>query len=213
VQLLSDATTPFGRKVLVAVIERAIALDEVFVPLDGTGPLDASNPLRQIPTLVLADGRSLYDSDVILQYLDTCHQAEPLIPEEGRFDVLTRTALGSGMIEATLLRRIETIRIPQEQSAAFIGKMEQRVLRTLAALDKQRGALAYPSGVLRSDQITVACALGYVDFRYTESWRDWHPGLGEWYGGLVSRQSFVATAPTRSTAVKRDHFYPGGRGH
>jgi glutathione S-transferase len=206
VKLLSDATTPFGRKVLVAAIERAIVLDEVFVPLDGTGALDASNPLRQIPTLVLEDGRSLYDSDVILQYLDTCHQAEPLIPEEGRFDVLTRMALGSGLIEATLLRRMETVRIPQEQSAAFIGKMEQRIHRVLAALDKQLATLANTSGGLRGDQITVGCALGYVDFRYTESWREKHPRLSEWYGDLVLRPSMVATVPTRSTAVRLAQF-------
>ena len=154
----------------------------------------------------LEDGRSLYDSDVILQYLDTCHKEQPLIPKKGRFDVLTRVALGSGLIEATLLRRIETVRIPQEQSAAFIGKMEQRVQRALAALDKQLAALANTSGVLRADQLTVACALGYVDFRYTESWRDKHPRLGEWYGDLASRPSLVATAPTRSTAVTRAHF-------
>jgi glutathione S-transferase len=55
-KLLSDATTPFGRKVVVAAIERSIPLEEIFVPLDGTGPLDAVNPLRQIPTLVLPDG-------------------------------------------------------------------------------------------------------------------------------------------------------------
>jgi glutathione S-transferase len=209
VKLLSDATTPFGRKVLVAAIERAVVLEEVFVPLDGTGPLDEWNPLRQIPTLVLADGRSIYDSDVIVDYLDTRHRSERLIPEAARFDVLTRMALGSGLIEATLLRRIETLRVPQERSAAFIAKMEQRIHRVFSALDKQLASLGNASGPLRADQITVACALGYVDFRYNEGWRAEHPALGQWFARLASRRSMLATVPTRSTPVAREDFLPG----
>jgi len=153
-KLLSDATTPFGRKVLVAAIERTIVLEESFVPLDGTGPLDQWNPLRQIPTLVLDDGRAIYDSDVIMDYLDTCHRAEPLIPKADRFDVLTRMALGNGLIEATLLRRLETVRAAGERSPSFIEKMEQRIERALRALDAQVQSLA-DSGTLRADQITA----------------------------------------------------------
>lgn len=205
-KLLSDATTPFGRKVLVAAIERAVVLDEVFVPLDGSGPLGDFNPLRQIPTLVLGDGRALYDSDVIIEYLDTCHQEERLIPESHRFDVLTRMALGSGLIEATLLRRIETVRIPQEQSPAFIAKMEQRILRVLAALDSQWATLANASGVLRADQITVACALGYVDFRYGDTWHAKHAALSAWFADVAARPSMIATAPSRSTPLASAHF-------
>src|SRR5437773_1435408 len=195
-KLLSDATTPFGRKVLVAAIERSIVLEEVFVPLDGTGPLDQWNPLRQIPTLVLPDGRAIYGSDVIMEYLDTCHRGEPLIPKSERFAVLTRMALGSGLIEATLFRRLETVRAATERSPSFIEKMEPRIARTLRALDAQVPSLSN-SETLRADHITAACALGYVDFRYSDSWRVRHPALAEWFARLSSRPSMRVTAPTR----------------
>ena len=205
-KLLSDATTPFGRKVLVAALERAVELEEIFVPLDGTGPLDAVNPLRQIPTLVLNDGTSIYDSDVIVDYLDTCHDTAPLIPSADRPGVLTRMALGSGLIEATLLRRIETVRKPQEQSTAFIAKMEQRIGRALRALDAQIGTMKVTAAAVRADQITVACALGYVDFRFTDGWRGEHQALAQWFEEMARRDSLTTTAPTRTTPVAREHF-------
>jgi glutathione S-transferase len=199
-KLLSDATTPFGRKVLVAALERSIEIQEEFVPLDGTGLLDRYNPLRQIPTLIAEDGRAIYDSDTIILYLDTRHDGDPLVPESDRFGVLTRATLGSGLIEATLLRRMEVLREPGERSDLFIRKMEERVARTLAALEAQCATLAF-TAALRADQITIACALGYVDFRYTDKWRDAHPQLAKWFGVVAKRPSMVATAPTRSQPV------------
>jgi glutathione S-transferase len=206
VKLLTDATTPFGRKIAVAAIERQIAMEEVFVPLDGTGPLDEWNPLRQIPTLVLDDGRAIYDSDVITEYLDTLHRGEPLIPASDRFSVLTRMTLGNGLTEATMLRRIETVRVPQEKSPAFITKMEQRIDRSLKALEAQAPRLSHGSSALRADQIAVGCALGYVDFRYVDTWRAQCPRLAEWYASLATRLSFTLTAPTRTAPVGPEHF-------
>ena len=201
-KLLSDATTPFGRKVLVAALERSIDVGEEFVALDGTGPLDRYNPLRQIPTLVTEDGRAIYDSDVIMSYLDTCHHGEPLVPEHDRFGVLTRMALGSGLIEATLLRRMEVVRERGERSAAFIARMEERVARALRALEAQCATVAI-AGALRADQITIACALGYVDFRYTDKWREAHPRLARWFAVMADRPSMAATVPTRSHPIAR----------
>ena len=204
-RLLSDATTPFGRKVLVAAIERSIVLDEAFVPLDGSGPLDRYNPLRQIPTLVTDDGRAIYDSDVILQYLDTLHRGEPLVPDGDRVGVLTRMALGSGLIEATLLRRMEVIREATERSGRFIAKMEDRIARALAALEAQLDAFTL-DGALRADQITAACALGYVDLRHTDQWRSKHASLAQWFAPIAERPSMLATAPSRTQAVSSSAF-------
>ena len=200
-KLLSDATTPFGRKVLVAALERSIDLEEVFVPLDGTGPLDQYNPLRQIPTLLTDEGEALYDSDVIMLYLDTRHGREPLVPERDRFEVLTRAALGNGLIEATLLRRMEVVRDPSERSNGFIGKMEARIERALSALDAQASALAV-AGALRADQISAACALDYVDLRYTDQWRERHARLARWFAPVMERPSMTATAPTRTQPAR-----------
>jgi glutathione S-transferase len=190
----------------VAAIERQIALEEVFVPLDGTGPLDEWNPLRQIPTLVLDDGRAIYDSDVITEYLDTCHRGEPLIPAADRFAVLTRMTLANGLTEATMLRRIESVRVPQEKSPAFITKMEQRIDRVLNALEAQAPRLSHGSDAMRADQIATACALGYVDFRYVETWRAQCPQLADWYASVVSRPSLTLSAPTRAAPVAPEHF-------
>lgn len=200
-KLLSDATTPFGRKVVVAALERSIEFEEVFVPLDGTGSLDQYNALRQIPTLVTDDGDAIYDSDVIMLYLDTRHGREPLVPDADRFGVLTRGALGSGLIEATLLRRLEVVRDPSERSAGFIAKMEARIERVLAALEAHADALL-AAEALRADQITVACALGYVDFRYSDQWRERHPRLARWSAPIADRPSMVATAPTRTQPAR-----------
>jgi len=115
-------------------------------------------------------------------------------------------ALGSGLIEATLLRRIETVRVPQEQSAAFIAKMEQRIQRALEALEAQIGSMASASDVVRADQITAACALGYVDFRFTGAWRDNHRALAQWFAEMAARPSMIASAPTRTAPVARDRF-------
>jgi len=206
VKLLSDATTPFGRKIVVAAIERQIAMEEVFVPLDGTGPLDEWNPLRQIPTLVLDDGRAIYDSDVITEFLDTCHRGEPLIPAADRFAVLTRMTLANGLTEATMLRRIESVRVPQEKSSAFIAKMEQRIARVLNSLEAQAPRLSHAGTALHADQIATACALGYVDFRYADTWRAQCPRLADWYGGVLKRPSLALSAPTRTAPVAPEHF-------
>ena len=120
--------------------------------------------------------------------------------------VTVANALGNGLIEATLLRRIETVRIPQEQSAAFISKMEQRIARALRALDGQVGTMEIASDHVRADQITVACALGYVDFRFTDGWRGDHLALAQWYAEIAARDSMVASVPTRATPVARERF-------
>jgi glutathione S-transferase len=206
VKLLTDATTPFGRKIVVAAIERRIPMEEMFVPLDGTGPLDEWNPLRQIPTLVLDDDRAIYDSDVITEYLDTVHRGEPLIPAADRFAVLTRMTLGNGLTEATMLRRIETVRAQNERSPAFVTKMEQRIERVLSALEAQAPRLSHGTGALRADQIAVACALGYVDFRHVDTWRATCPRLAEWYRGVAMRPSLALSVPTRSAPVAPENF-------
>jgi glutathione S-transferase len=79
------------------------------------------------------------------------------------------------------------VRVPQEQSAAFIAKMEQRIQRALGALEAQIGSMASASDVVRADQITAACALGYVDFRFTDAWRDNHRALAEWFAEAAAR--------------------------
>jgi len=192
-RLLSDATTPFGRKVMVAALERGIPLREEFVPLTGEGELDEHNPLRQIPTLVTNDGEAVFDSSVILGYLDTLHADDRLLPDTR---VATRVALADGLIEATLQRIVELRRPAGEQSPAFVTKLEARIARALAAIDRAVGQVSLDP--LRADAITIACALDYVDFRYNADWRAAYPALSAWQAAIAARPSLQRTRPTRT---------------
>ena len=198
-QLYNDATSPFGRKILVAAAERAIALDEVIIDVYSPGPLDDHNPLRQIPTLVTDEGEALYDSDVILLYLDTTHDGAPLVPDEDCWAVLTRTSLGNGLIEAVLNRIMEIKRVDGEQSPGFIAKMEERLARTLVRLEEVAGLLSVD--VLRADDITIACALEYTDFRFSEAWRNDCPTLAAWLEAIAARPSMTVSVPTRAVTT------------
>jgi glutathione S-transferase len=196
-KILSDATTPFGRKAVLCAIERGIAMDEEFVAIDAQ--LDARNPLRQIPVLETATGEFLYDSDTIIAYLDTLHSGTPLLPGEGRFELLTRLALANGVIEAVLLRTMESRRPDGERSATFMDKLEGRALRGIARLEREAATLGTRS--LNAIDITTACALEYADFRFSRDWRAKAPALGEWLEVVAARASMVATVPVRTEAV------------
>ncbi len=199
IRLLNDATSPFGRKVMVAALERGLKLHEDFVNVAEAGELDAHNPLRQIPTLVTEAGDAVYDSSVILGFLDTLHGGEPLVPLDPTWRVPTRIALADGLIEATLQRAMELRRPDELRSAAVIARLEGRIGRALIAINRVREELVLDP--LRADTITVACALDYVDFRYGRSWRDELPALSAWQDVIALRPSMRMTVPTRAAAV------------
>ena len=194
-KLLNDATSPFGRKVLVAAIERAVPLEEQFIVISAPGPIDELNPLRQIPTLVSDGGQALYDSDVIMHYIDAQHAGPKLCPA-GAWDVAARMSLGNGLMESVLHRTMELRRPEGEKSASFAAKLEERVARVLARLERSIGNLS--GEPLKADQITMACALEYMDFRYAHDWRATHPALGRWLASMAGRPSLAGTRPTRT---------------
>lgn len=196
--LHSDATTPFGRKCMVAAMERGLAVEERFVDLAAPGDYLAVNPLNQIPALTTDTGECLFDSDVILQYLDSRHSGPPLIPESGRYQALTRIHLANGVIESTLLRIMELRRPDGEKSQTFVAHLEARVARGLHALEA-----APPSGdgPLDGFAISTAAALEYVDFRFAHDWRATHPGLAAFHAAVADRPSMQATRPTRTMPV------------
>ena len=199
-KILNDATSPFGRKAVVVAMERSIAHEEIFVDLN-TAALDQWNPLRQIPTLVLPNGKALYDSDVIVQFLDRQHKGPPLIPDKDAPAVLTRMSLANGLMEATLGRLIETRRPAGERSDALIAKLEARIWRVFKAMNADISSLAGPIDALRADQITAAVALAYADFRFNNSWQAQYPVLNEWRASIAARRSMALTAPTRTSPV------------
>ncbi len=206
-KLLNDATSPFGRKVLVAAIERSVSIEEQFITISAPGPIDDLNPLRQIPTLVTGDGQALYDSDVIMHYIDAQHAGPRLCPG-GDWVVATRMSLGNGLMEAVLLRTMELRRPEGEQSRSYMSRLEERVGRVLASLEKSVPQLS--GEPLRADQITVACALEYTDFRYAHDWRGTHPALARWLASMTERASLSGTRPTRTAPWPASRSRPKG---
>ena len=192
-RLYNGPTSPFGRKVAVLYRELGLAVEEIEIHVYTAEFLDALNPLRQIPTLELADGRAIYDSSVISLYLMELAARPDLLPQEIMFDVLTTCALADGLMETVLQRRMESLRAEKERSAEAMGKLELRIgraLRVLAAsLDRFSG------DGLRLDRIATACALEYTSFRFSSDWCEQHPSLSAWCRAFVARPSFEATRP------------------
>jgi glutathione S-transferase len=192
-RLYNGPTSPFGRKVAVLYRELDLAVREIEIDVYSAEFLDALNPLRQIPTLELADGRAIYDSSVISLYLMDLAARPDLLPEEIKYDVLTTCALSDGLMESVLQRRMESLRPEKERSASAMAKLELRIGRALGALAASLDR--FSGDGLRLDRIAVACALEYTSFRFGSDWREQHPSLSAWCRAFAARPSFEATGP------------------
>lgn len=180
--LRSSPPSPFGRKVKIAASLLGLS-DRIRVETaDTNDPADSlrgQNPLGKIPALIRPDGMVIYDSRVILEYLDHLAGGGRIIPTEpeARFEALTLQALCDGLMDAALLRRYETfMRAETERSATWDAHQLGKIARALSHLD----ANTPPVGRHQVGDIALACALGYLDLRFPGSWRDAHPGLVAW---------------------------------
>jgi glutathione S-transferase len=193
-KLVSFPTSPFARKVRIAAIEVGVA-DRLEIvdanPLADDGVVAGHNPLGKIPALVL-DDRTLIDSPLICAYLDSLHDGPKLHPE-GDWRTLQLQALGDGMMDATVLRRLELARPESLRSAHWIARYEAAVHRTLSELAIHVSALR---DTVTIGSISVGCALWYLDRRYAEfNWRDRERDLAAWFEIWSARPAVVATAP------------------
>jgi glutathione S-transferase len=154
-----------------------------------------SNPLSKIPCLVLEDGTAVYDSPVICEYLDSIGEATGLFPSSGtprwvRISVMH--ALADGIMDAAVARRMRFGKPVDETRAAFLGRQKAAVDRGLARLEAEP-----PQGLTDIGAIAVACALGYLDFRFAdEPWRDAHPKLAAWFAEASKLPPLAKTQPT-----------------
>ena len=196
--LRSAPASPFGRKVKVAALHLGL-MDRIEVVAtstdDAAGPLRRENPLGKIPVLVLDDGRSVYDSRVIMETLDHLAGGDAILPAEwnARLASLTLQALADGMMDAAILVIYESRYRPAElQLGAWVERQRDKIHRGLAAL-----ADAPPDlGKLNVGTITAACALGYLDFRKQVDWRKDYPALIGWLDAFRAKTSaFDATIP------------------
>lgn len=197
--LRSSPASPFGRKVKIAALELGL-MDRIEIvaadTTDPTEPLRQQNPLGKIPTLVLEDSTTLFDSRVIVDYLDHLAGGHRLIPEgDERFAQLRLQALADGLCDAALLQVYETRFRPEDgRNAAWVANQAGKVSRGLASLEA--APPAYPDRP-RIGEIALASALGYLDLRFAGAWRGDYPRLVAWL------DSFAAKVPAfESTRFK-----------
>jgi glutathione S-transferase len=197
--LRSSPASPFVRKIRIAANLLGLEQDIKIEPAETTDPADPvrqQNPIGKIPTLLLEDGSALFDSRVILEYLDHRAGGGRIIPQDApaRFAALRLQALGDGILDASILLVYEgRWRPPERHEPKWIDHQAGKVTRGLAALEAAPPALGAPPDV---GQITVACALGYRDFRFGDAWRKDHPRLVGWLDGFAARvPAFAASRP------------------
>jgi glutathione S-transferase len=189
--------SPFVRKVMVfahetGLVERLTCVRTVVAMNTPNAALLPDNPLSKIPTLVQDDGKPLYDSAVICEYLDTLHDRTKLFPLEGsaRWTALRRQALGDGFLDFLLLWRHERERAPPSQSLldAFAAKYRA----TMASLEREAPALERSQFGI--GHIAIGCGLSYLDFRFADlGWRHGHPQIAGWHASFAKRPSAKAT--------------------
>jgi glutathione S-transferase len=203
IRLLGSLTSPYVRKVRIVMAEKRIdyqlELEDVWAP--DTRILD-SNPLGTVPCLIMEDGGAVFDSRVIVEYLDGMTPVAKLIPPSGRerAEVRTWEALADGVVDALILTRLEqTQRPPEQQSPKWIDRQLQKVHTGIKAMSLGLGDKPWCNGHAYSlADIAVGCALGYLDFRFAHiDWRGQYPNLARLNEKLAARPSFVDTQPPR----------------
>ncbi len=188
--LRSTVTSPFGRKVRIAA--EALKLGDRITlvpanPLDETDTLRAQNPLGKMPCLLLSDGTAIYDSGVIIEFLQDAAGNDQMLPARGlaRFKALTLAALADGIIEAAILIVYETrFRDAGTHSERWLAHQRAKIMRGLAAFE------AAPPDPAKSDIVAIglSCALGYLDWRKQVDWRVSHPKLVRWLAAFSKHE-------------------------
>lgn len=199
-KLISSPTTPFGRKVRIVLLEKKIPFElELDVPWVPDTRVGEVNPLGKVPVLVLKDGETLYDSRVIVEYLENVSPVGHLLPQDPgtRIEVRKLEALADGMTDAAALIHLENKRPAEQRSNDWITRQETKVFRALEALSTALGDRAYfVGGKFSLADIAAGCALGYLDFRLPYiDWRGAHANLANFAAKLAERKSFKETVP------------------
>jgi glutathione S-transferase len=195
--LRATPASPFGRKVKLAASVLGLSGDIRVEPADTNDPADSlrqQNPLGKMPVLLLEDGSSLYDSRVIVEYLDHRAGGGKIIPREpsARFAALRLQALADGMTEAQILVIYEgRWRPPEQHSQKWLDYQNDKIRRGLAVLEADPPALGVIPNV---GHIALACFLGHRDLRFPGMWRGDHPRLAAWLDRFAAQvPAFVET--------------------
>jgi glutathione S-transferase len=202
-KLIGSISSPYVRKVRVVMAEKK--LDFEFVSEDvwsAQTTIGESNPLGKVPCLVMEGAEALFDSRVIVEYLDTLSPVGKLIPTSGRerSEVKTWEALADGLLDAAILARLEATwggRTEAQRSQAWIDRQLGKIDASLVAMSRGLGEKPYCSGIhLSLADIAVGCAVGYLDFRFPDiQWRTGYPNLVRLHDKLMLRPSFAGSVP------------------
>jgi len=199
-KLIGSHTSPFVRKVRIVLAEKKIEYDFVIDSpwLEGS-KVPNINPLGKIPALVLDDDTPLFDSRVIVEYIDSVTPNNKLIPAPSRerTEVKRWEALADGICDAAAAVFLETKRPPAQQSADWIARQRGKITRGLEFMAEELGEKPFCMGThLSLADIAVGAALGYLCFRFADiDWQATHPNLGRLYTKLMQRPSLADTAP------------------
>ncbi len=199
--LRSTATSPFGRKVRIAAEVLGLSARVTLAPadtLDAKDTLRQQNPLGKMPCLLLEDGTAIYDSGVIVEFLQEVAGSEALVAASGpaRYAALTLATLADGITDAALLMVYEKrFRDPGTQSERWLDHQRGKIARAMAAFE------AAPPDPARTDIVAIglSCALGYLDWRRPVQWRDNHPRLTAWLTAFARHEpAFERTRASNS---------------
>ncbi|CAM4201360.1 Glutathione S-transferase [Bordetella tumbae] len=199
-KLIGSLTSPYVRKVRVVMAEKKLdyqlELENVWSP---DTQIQTYNPLGKVPCLVMEDGGALFDSRVIVEYVDTLSPVARLIPQSGRDRAAVKCweAIADGLLDAGILIVRENQRPEALRSADWIERQYGKIDAALHAMDESLGEQPHCMGVNYSlADIAVGCALGYLDLRFSHlNWRESHANLARHYEKLSARQSFIDSVP------------------
>ena len=200
-KLIGSIASPYVRKVRIVMAEKkleyALILENVWAE-DST--IQESNPLGKVPCLVMEDGGAMFDSRVIVEYIDTLTPVGKLIPANGRerAEVKSWEALADGIADAGMLIRMEeTLRPAELRSASWVARQEGKIEAGLKSLSKGLGESAFCNGgTYTLADVAVGATLGWLAFRFPEiTWREDYPNLARLFDKLSERQSFKDTLP------------------
>ena len=201
-KLIGSLTSPYVRKVRVVLAEKKLDYNFVLEDVWGSDAILAANPLGKVPVLVMEGAEAVFDSRVIVEYVDTLSPVGKLIPGSGRERVEVRTweALADGLLDACVAARLEATwagRTEAQRCPAWIERQQVRIAATLKSISQGLGEKSYCVGThFTLADIAVGCALGYLEFRFPENtWRSDYPNIQRRVDKLSARQSFIDTAP------------------
>ena len=190
--LYNGPNSPFGRKTKITSMVHKIQVEEKIIKVQESEFLDKFNPLRKIPTLVIDNDQTIVDSDNICLYFDKISSRETLFNKENYWQIMSTISVANGIMEAVLERRMELIRPLNEQSKNFVDKQEIRVFRTIKWLEKNWKN--YENNI-SMDQISIAVALEYTKFRFTDSWTNDCEKLKKWLSKFNDNDFMEKTIP------------------